>query len=143
MTIIYWVYLTTGLFIYFIYLSFHNYRAFIFSQHISKICDPNNRTYCYIKVFFRCHMLPDHKVVKSVKELSLRFQWPFLSPSLAFLLYFFLGKRGRKLKELFSTLGAFRRSRRFCLGTKRGLGGFVRVLFVEVELSKSGCFLSL
>lgn len=41
------------------------------------------------------------------------------------------------------TLGAFRRSRGFCLGTKRGLGGFVRVLFVEVELSKSGCFPSL
>lgn len=52
----------------------------------------------------------------------------------------------RKLKELFpplQTLGAFRRSRGFCLGTKRGLGGFVRVLFVEVELSKSGCFPSL
>lgn len=64
--------------------------------------------------------------------------WPF------FVLYFsFLRKKGRKLKELFSTLGAFRRSRGFCLGTKRGLGGFVRVLFVEVELSKSGCFPSL
>lgn len=64
------------------------------------------------------------------------------------IIFSFLGKkRGRKLKELFfsllQTLGAFRRSRGFCLGTKRGLGGFVRVLFVEVELSKSGCFPSL
>lgn len=63
--------------------------------------------------------------------------------SCLFFYYIFLKKIERKLKELFSTLGAFRRSRRFCLGTKRGLGGFVRVLFVEVELSKSGCFPSL
>lgn len=75
----------------------------------------------------------------------------FLPFSLVFffiIIFSFLGKkRGRKLKELFfsllQTLGAFRRSRGFCLGTKRGLGGFVRVLFVEVELSKSGCFPSL
>lgn len=92
------------------------------------------------------------KVVKSVRELALWVQWPSLSLSLAFffssyLLYFsFLRRKkgGRTLKEVFfPTLGAFRRSRGFCLGTKRGLGGFVRVLFVEVELSKSGCFPSL
>lgn len=66
------------------------------------------------------------------------FLWPF------YYIFSWGEKGGRKLKELFfPTLGAFRRSRRFCLGTKRGLGGFVRVLFVEVELRKSGCFSSL
>lgn len=77
--------------------------------------------------------------------------FPFFSFLWAFLknIFSLLGvkkKVRRKLKELFpplQTLGAFRRSRGFCLGTKRGLGGFVRVLFVEVELSKSGCFPSL
>lgn len=66
-----------------------------------------------------------------------------------FYYYIFLSweKKGKKAEgtffSLLQTLGAFRRSRGFCLGTKRGLGGFVRVLFVEVELSKSGCFPSL
>lgn len=77
--------------------------------------------------------------IMSSVAISFSFFGPF------FVLYFsFLRKKRRKLKELFFwTLGAFRRSRGFCLGTKRGLGGFVRVLFVEVELSKSGCFPSL
>lgn len=97
----------------------------------------------------QCLIKNTEKVVKSQKRtptlslvaISSSLFGPFL------LLYFsFLRKRGRRLKELFfppPTLGAFRRSRGFCLGTKRGLGGFVRVLFVEVELSKSGCFPSL
>lgn len=97
-------------------------------------------------MIFRCMKVLIEEVVKSAEELAWWVQWRFLSPFFLFLLYFsFLGgERGRKLKELFfPTLGAFRRSRGFCLGTKRGLGGFVRVLFVEVELSKSGCFPSL
>lgn len=65
-----------------------------------------------------------------------------------FYYYIFLSRgKGEESWKNFSsplpTLGAFRRSRGFCLGTKRGLGGFVSVLFVEVELSKSGCFPSL
>lgn len=66
------------------------------------------------------------------------FLWPFYY-------IFSWGKKGEESWKnfFFPTLGAFRRSRRFCLGTKRGLGGFVRVLFVEVELRKSGCFSSL
>lgn len=65
-----------------------------------------------------------------------------------FYYYIFLSRgRGEESWKNFSsplpTLGAFRRSRGFCLGTKRGLGGFVSALFVEVELSKSGCFPSL
>lgn len=90
------------------------------------------------------------KVVKAVEKLALWAQWPFLFlPLFGFLFYFpplfFWRIKRRKTCERssFSTLGAFRRSRRFCLGTKRGLGGFVRVLFVEVELSKSGCSPSL
>lgn len=46
-----------------------------------------------------CQLLSDQnteKVVKSVKELALRVQWPFLSLSLAFLLYFFLGEKGEE-----------------------------------------------
>lgn len=96
----------------------------------------------------QCLIKNTEKVVKSLKRTP-TMSWVAISSSLIgpfLLLYFsFLGKRGRRLKELFPppTLGAFRRSRGFCLGTKRGLGGFVRVLFVEVELSKSGCFPSL
>lgn len=70
----------------------------------------------------------------------------FFSLSLAFFFYFiFLPWRKKREGgwKNFSTRGAFRQSRGFCLGTKRGLGGFVRVLFVEVELSKGGCSPSL
>lgn len=80
------------------------------------------------------------------KKLALRVQSVAISFSFfcLFIICFSSGGKGEESwKNFFSTLGAFRRSRRFCLGTKRGLGGFVRVLFVEVELSKSGCFPSL
>lgn len=40
----------------------------------------------------------------SVKELALRVQWPFLSLSLAFLLYFFLEEKGKKAERTFFQL---------------------------------------
>lgn len=86
-------------------------------------------------------MAPEACVMSPVFTFFFHFLWSFLW------LYFpFLGgKREESWRNFFplQSLGAFRRSRGFCLGTKRGLGGFVRVLFVEVELGKSGCFPSL
>lgn len=48
-------------------------------------------------------MLPDQNTERS-SSLASRVQWPFHSLSLAFLLYFFLRKKERKLKEPFFQL---------------------------------------
>lgn len=88
------------------------------------------------------------KVVKSLKRTSTMSLVAISSSVFGpffIIIFFFLEEKGKKTERTSPppTLGAFRRSRGFCLGTKRGLGGFVRVLFVEVELSKNGCFPSL